>query len=161
MAISNGCKNDGNFCKLSLPLRALTFCWDKGRFPSLFPPLPPLPIPWPQEFPSSSVENTKGINFLSRCSAPFSCPPWTMLRRALRFTNASLFSKSLTVSCGACKKQITCKGHSFPSLDNHYTLAHNDELQKWWDRLLSSLATITHFKSTATVRLARTYNENP
>ena len=102
-AIRNGCKNDRDFREISLPLQALTLCWTRGRLPSLFA-FPPLPIPCPQEFPSSSVENTRGINFLRRCSAPFACPLCTMLRKALRLTNTSLFSRSLTVSCGAYKK---------------------------------------------------------
>ena len=105
-AIRNGCKNYRDFCEISLPLQALTLCWTRGLLPSLFA-LPPLPIPCPQEFPSSSVENTRGINFLRRCNGPFACPLCTMLRRALRLTNTSLFSKSLTVSC-SCKGSYPC-----------------------------------------------------
>ena len=114
-AIWNGCKNYRDFREISLPLLALTLCWTRGRLPSLFA-LPPLPIPCPQEFPSSSVENTRGINFLRRCNGPFACPLCTMLWIALRLTNTSLFSKSLRVSCRAYKKNIFlrfCKG-SYP-----------------------------------------------
>lgn len=100
------------FCSLSsatkvvsLPLQTLTLCWGKGRLPSLFG-FKPLPIPCPHELASSSVENTRGINFLRRCSAPFAWPPWTILRREVRLTNTSLLSSSLTVSLGVYKMNI-------------------------------------------------------
>jgi len=73
----------------------------------------PLPIPCPQEFPSSSVENTRGINFLRSCSPAFACPLCTMIRRVLRLAYTSLLSRSLIVSCGAYKKDRFfrfCKG---------------------------------------------------
>lgn len=114
IAMTNDHKRE-NGSEISLPLHALTFCRFKGSLPSLLG-FPPLPIPWPHELPSSFVENTKGISFLRRCSAPFVWPLWIMLRRELRFTKTSLLSSSLTASLGAYKKimndQLDLKLHN-------------------------------------------------